>query len=162
MIVSVHALFSHNDKIGSKIIAKGSKHLEPSMPETSHTSVLINGRWVHEATGDGVHVRSYDLWKTEHIETGRIDLGTRDYQEIADQYRKINDKEYDYLGVFYLGICVALYWGRELPKVNKWQSNDKFFCCEVLGYLTNKDYRISCPVQILGELWREHGGTLQS
>lgn len=153
MRVSVHALFSYNGKIGSKIIANGTKHLAPEKPKTSHTAVLVNERWVHEATGDGVHIRSYDLWKTEHTEVTRIELPEMEYQDLADQFRKINDLDYDYLGVIYLGLCIIpTFIGKPLPKENKWASDDKYFCCEVLGYLTNRDYSMYSPIQILKEL----------
>lgn len=159
MIVTVHALFSHNDMIGSKIISKGSKHFCPDMPETSHVSVLINGRWVHEATGAGVNVLSYDLWKTIHTEVGRVQLKNREYQEIADQFRLIKGKKYDYPGVFFLGLCVIpTFIGLPLPSKNLVESRDKYFCCEVLGYLTGHYYGMSCPVQIFDKLVKEPNG----
>ena len=159
MIVTVHALFSHNEMIGSRIISKGSKHLAPDLPETSHVSVLINNRWVHEATGAGVKIYSYDLWKTRHTEVGRIQLKNRQYQEIADQFRQIQDKKYDYPGVFFLGICIIpTFIGLPLPKKNLWQSDKKFFCCEVLGYLTGQCYGMSTPVQIFDKLRKDPNG----
>jgi hypothetical protein len=159
MIVTVHALFSHNDMIGSKIISKGSKHLAPDMPETSHVSVLVNERWVHEATGAGVKIYSYDLWKTVHTEVGRVKLEDRQYQEIADQFRLIKDKKYDYPGVFFLALCIVpTYFGLPLrPEKNLCESKDKFFCCEVLGFLTNMYYGMSAPVQIFSKLKKIYG-----
>lgn len=159
MIVTVHALFSYNDLIGSRIISLGSKHLAPTMPKTSHVAVLINGRWVHEATGAGVNVISYDKWKTIHTEVGRVQLKDREYQEIADQFRHIKDKKYDYPGVFFLGLCIIpTFIGFKLPKTNLLESKDKYFCCEVLGYLTGQYYGMSCPVQILDKLTKESHG----
>jgi len=159
MIVSVDALFSRNNKIGSKLIAKGTKHLESAIPETSHVSVLINKRWIHEATGAGVKVISYDLWKTIHTEVNRIQLSNREYQEIADQFRLIKDKNYDYPGIFFLGICIIpTFIGIPLPKKNLWESTNRYFCCEVLGYLTNKYYGMSAPCQILAKLLKDSNG----
>jgi len=156
MIVTVHALFSHNNMIGSKIIAHGSAHLEPNMPKTSHVAVLINERWVHESTGNnGVAVISYDKWKSIHKEVARVQLKSREYQEIADRYREIQKKDYDYLGVLYLGLCIIpTFLGFKLLKRNMWQSKTRYFCCEVLGYLTGQDYSMCSPVQILGMLSR--------
>lgn len=153
MIVSVHALFSYNDKIGSQIIAKGSKHLAADKPLTSHVAILINNRWVHEATGAGVHISSYEKWATVHQEVAKIELEPREYQEIADRFRLIQGKKYDYLGVFFLGLCVIpTFIGFKLPKKNKWESKNKYFCCEVLGYLTGLYYGMSCPNQIMASL----------
>jgi hypothetical protein len=158
MIVTVHALFSYNKLIGSKLIYKGTKHLAPMLNvKTSHTAVLVNERWVHESTGhSGVRVISYDLWKQINIEVGRVKLENREYQEIADEYRKIKDKEYDYPGVIYLGLCIIpTFFGLKLPKKNKWESPNKYFCCEVLGKLTGKYYGMSAPIQILESLKNE-------
>lgn len=153
MIVTVDALFSYSSKIGGKIIANGSAHLAPHLPKTSHTALLINGRWVHEATGAGVNVISYEKWSQIHQEVGRVPLAAREYQEIADQFRLIRGKKYDYMGVFFLGLCVIpTFIGLPLPKKNLWESKNKYFCCEVLGYLTDMYYGMSCPNQIFEKL----------
>lgn len=158
MIVTIHALFSHNKLIGSKIIAEGTRHLASNVPKCSHTALLINGRWVHEATGSGVHVMSYEVWSKQHNEVARVQLESREYQEVADEFRKIQDSDYDYLGVIYLGLCVIpTFFGKKLPKENKWQSSDKYFCCEVLGYLTSQDYDMCSPIQILSILKEKYG-----
>jgi len=155
MVVSVHAIFSHNHLIGSKLIANGTKHLAQSLNvKASHTAVLINERWVHESTGhSGVRVISYDLWKQINTEVGRVQLESREYQEIADEFRKIKDKNYDYPGVIYLGLCIVpTFFGLKLPEKNKWESPNRFFCCEVLGKLTGQYYGMSSPIQILDKL----------
>jgi len=154
MVVKVHALFSHNNMIGSKVISNGSKHLEPNLPKISHVAILINERWVHESTGHtGVHVVSYDLWKQHHTEVYRIELKSREYQEIANKYREIKTKKYDYLGVLWLALCIIpTFFKFQMPSHNQWQDKNKYFCCEVLGYMTGQDYSMCCPNQILGKL----------
>jgi hypothetical protein len=161
MIVTVHALFSASNKIGAKVISLGSSHLAPSIkPSPSHTAVLVNNRWVHESTGhSGVSVLSYDIWETLHTEVGRIELEPRPYQEIANMYREIKGKKYDYLGVFFLGLCIVpTFLGFKLPKKNLWEAGDKYFCCEVLGYLTAEYYGMCSPVQIMAKLIKDQHG----
>lgn len=158
MKVSTHALFSHNHMIGSKIISKGSKHLDKTLPEISHVSLLVNERWVHEATGAGVKIYSYDKWSTVHTEVARVQLETREYQDIANQYRKIIDSNYDYAGVFFLGLCIIpTFIGLPLPKYNLWESKNKYFCCEVLGYMTNQYYGMCPPNMILHNMRNKYG-----
>ncbi len=155
MIVAVDALFSHNHMIGSKMIANGTSFLSPKMPKTSHVAILINKRWVHESTGhSGVQVMSYDLWSKYHTEVYRVGLPDMEYQTVADLFRSILGKKYDYLGVFYLGLRIAakLIFNLNIPEENKWESSNKFFCCEVLGYLVDKNYDMMAPVQILESL----------
>lgn len=153
MVVTVHALFSHNKMIGSRVIAEGTHHLAPKMPKISHVAVLINGRWVHEATGSGVHIVSYDKWQAVHTEVARVQLQDKEYQVIADQFRLIKDKKYDYPGVLFLALAIIpTFIGLPLPKKNLWHSKNKYFCCEVLGFLTDRDYSMAAPVQILDSL----------
>lgn len=160
MVVSVHALFSKNDLIGSRLISCGTKHLSPSINNTpSHTALLVNNRWVHESTGhSGVRVISYDKWKEINKEVDRVYLFDKEYQEIADEYRKIKDKDYDYLGVVFLGICIFLSLFRfKIPNKNPLENSNKYYCCEVLGYLTNEDYDMMAPNQILALLYKKYG-----
>lgn len=156
--MSVHALFSTGPKIGAKIIAAGTAHLAPTCPKVSHTALLVQERWVHEATGAGVHVSSYDSWSKVHKEVARVELAPREYQEIADKFRAIQGKKYDYLGVLYLSWRVFLnFFGATIPARNAWESSRKYFCCEVLAKLTSKYYGMKAPIQILQELRSQNG-----
>lgn len=154
MIVSLDAIFSVNSKIGSKIIANGSAHLAPNCPKTSHTALLVNKRWVHESTGhSGVAVLSVDNWSKQHTLVAQVSLAPREYQEIAGEFRRIQGRSYDYLGVFYLGIWIFLsFFGATLPAKNMWQDKSKYFCCEALAAMTGHDYSMMAPVQILAKL----------
>lgn len=161
MIVTVDALFSKSNKIGARIISAGTAHLASNIkPSPSHTALLVNGRWVHESTGKaGVSVISYDKWQTLHKETARISLSSREYQEIADEYRKMLGKKYDYLGISFFGLAIIpTFFGFKLPKINKWESPNRYFCCEVLGKLTGHYYGMSAPVQILAKLLKDPNG----
>lgn len=163
MIVTVDALFSSSPKIGARIISGGTTHLAPNIKEApSHVALLVNGRWVHESTGKaGVAVISYDLWSKLHKEVARVPLPDREYQEIADQYRKIKGKKYDYLGITFFAIALIpsffayhIFGAKNfmLPKVNRFQNPNKYFCCEALGSLLGKCYSMRAPVQVLSEL----------
>lgn len=154
MIVAVHALFSSNNMIGSKIIAKGTKHLARGTEECSHTAELVQNRWVHESTmHSGVRVISYDVWSKVNTEVARVELTPRPYQELADRYRQIKGKKYDWLGILFFTLAVIpTFIGFKLPKKNLLEDKNKYFCCEVLGHLTGKAYSMMSPIQILKEL----------
>lgn len=159
MIVTVHALFSSNKLIGSRAISIGTKHLAPDIaPTPSHVAILINNRWVHESTGSsGIRVVSYEKWSEINNETGYVTLLQRDYQEIADMFRLLQNKKYDFGGLLYLALWVgASFFGVKIPSKNKFQSKNRYFCCEVLGKLLNKDYGMKAPVQIFKELKDEY------
>jgi hypothetical protein len=153
MIVSVSALFSCSPKLGAKIISKSTAHLAPGLPLVSHTALLIQDRWVHEATGSGVSVCSYDKWSLKHAEVARVSLAPKEYGEIADKFRVIRGKKYDYLGLFYLGFWVFLsFFGATIPVKNLLESRKKYFCCEAVAYLTGCNYSMCTPNQILSRL----------
>jgi hypothetical protein len=154
MVVTLDAIFSHNDMIGSKIIANGTKHLAKRQAPCSHTALLVNKRWVHESTmKSGVRVISYDAWSTVNTEVARAELKPRSYQEIADLFRDIKGRGYDWLGItFFTLAIIPTFVGFKLPKKNLLQDKNKYFCCEVLGYLTRRCYSMMSPVQIAKEL----------
>lgn len=154
MVVSVHAIFSKNNLIGSKIIAKGTKHLAKTEKECSHVAVLINNRWVHESTlKTGVRVISYPEWCKINTEVERVQLTPREYQEIANEYRKIQKKKYDKMGLLFMALCMPFtFLGFELPKKNYLESLNRYFCCEVLGFLTGRYYSMMAPIQILKDM----------
>lgn len=157
MQVTVHAIFSHNDKIGSKVICHGTHHLAKNEPLCSHTALLVNERWVHESTGhSGVRIISIDLWKTLNKEVARVPLKDMLYQDLANHFRSIKDKKYDYMGIlFFCFAIIPTFIGFKLPKKNLLESPDKYFCCEVLGYLTGQYYGMSAPIQVMKLLLTE-------
>lgn len=150
MIVTIDALFSKKDKIGSHIISRGTKHLA-DVPECSHVAMLVNGRWVHESTmKTGVTIVSYDLWKKINIEVERVFLFETDYQLIANCYRRIKGKKYDWLGITFFALAIIpTFFGLKLPKKNLFEDKNKYFCSEVFGYLTGMYYSMMAPCQIL-------------
>lgn len=154
MIVSVHALFSTSNKIGSHIIAKGSHHLAKDVPECSHIAVLVNRRWVHESTmKTGVQVISYDKWKMLHTEVDRVKIDDMEYQIVADCFRDMLKKKYDWPGiVFFVLVIPFTLIGFKMPKRNLLENKNKYFCCEVLGSLKKAYYSMMAPCQILRSL----------
>lgn len=159
MKVDVHYLFSRNKKIGSKLISWGTKHLQPEISDTpSHIAILINNRWVHESTLDsGVRVISYTKWLeiNEEIDKIQCPIGPRDYSEIKTIFKEIKGNKYDYLGVTYLGISLGAnkFLGTSIPETNKWESKDKYFCCEAVEKLTGlNSTSMKAPVQLMVEL----------
>lgn len=153
MIVTVHAIFSKNELIGSKIIAKGTKHLANER-ECSHVAVLINNRWVHESTlKTGVRVISYPEWSKINKEVERVELEPREYSDIANECRALLKKKYDKLGLIFMALCMPFtFIGFRLPKRNLLESKNKYFCCEFLGKLTGRYYSMMAPIQILADL----------
>lgn len=156
MKVKVHYLFSKNHKIGSKFICWGTKHLV-KQEECSHIAILVNNRWVFESTLEtGVRIVSYSKWKEINIEIDKIPCiqTHREYSEVKKIFKDIQNKKYDWPGILYLGFYIFLnkYFKINIPKINKWQNNDKYFCCEAVEKLTGiNSTEMRVPIQILEE-----------
>jgi len=161
MEVKVHYLFSNNNKIGSKIISWGTKHLTDREDVPSHVAILVNNRWVHESTLEsGVRVISYKKWLEINKEVAKVPCKQekRNYSEIKTIFREIKDKDYDYLGVCYLGLALGAnkLADIEIPKDNKWEDKNKYFCCEAVEKLTGvESTSMDSPVQVLDRLCKD-------
>lgn len=158
MKVKVHYLFSRNKKIGSRLIAWGTGHLQDVPTTPSHIAVLVNERWVHESTLEtGVRVISYSKWLEINEEVAKIPCAQvyREYSEIKTIYKGIKDKKYDWLGVTYFGCKIGLnkFFGTKIPSKNKWEDPNKYFCCEAAAILTGiSDSSMKAPVDMMVEL----------
>lgn len=159
MQVSVDFLFSHNSElIGSRFISWGTKHLSKhNKTSPSHVAILVNNRWVHEATiNNGVRVISIETWQKYFNEVARVNYSkSMDYSVIKNELKLIKNKRYDWLGVIYLGLCVAAnkILKIPIPKKNILESKNKFFCCEVIEKITNNYYGMHTPTQILSKYY---------
>lgn len=155
--VEVHYLFSKNKKIGSWIIRKGTAFLAPEIKETpSHVAILIQNKWVVESVlEDGFRVIPYSKFKTINTVQHKV----RCVQEwtmtqIKDLFKPLKHQKYDYAGVIYFGIRIALKLLLGIPKPvkNRWHSKNRYFCSEVVGKMTGTSYEMTAPVELLREV----------
>lgn len=154
--IKLEYLFSKNDKIGSKLIRWGTKHLSdiPKDRVPSHVALLINERWVLESTLEkGVSVDTWKNWLQRNKVTGRYEcFQERDYRAIKAGFKVMKGKSYDWLGVLYFSWRILLDILRlaKIPKDNPWESDDRFFCSEVVADLLELgDAGMTSPVQIM-------------
>lgn len=157
--VSVHYLFSKNSKIGSKIISWGTKHLHPEVEDTpSHVAILVDERWVIESTLDsGVRVIPYKKWRGINKEVAKVPCRQPwTFPEIKKLFKPLKDKKYDYKGVTYFGLRLAANkaFKTEIPKKNKWETKNRYFCCEVMARMTGVDYQMTAPVGVMVNVQR--------
>ena len=155
--VKLHYLFSKNKKIGSRLIAWGTKHRYPELKDIpSHVAILIDEKWVFESTLEsGVRVIGYKKWLEINTQVEKIPCTQdRTYEEVKDMFKSIKDLKYDWMGVLYLGLNLVpnKLFGRKLPENNPWASDSKYFCCEVMSKLTGIDYEMSSPVDVMVEI----------
>lgn len=155
MIVKVRYLFSRNDKIGSKLISWAGSKLSSLDNVPSHVAILINNKWVLESTLDkNVRVIGYEAWSKINEELYTVDGGERDFTEIKNFYKELEGHKYDWGGIAYYAIMFTLFYlfNLKMPTDNKFESENKYFCCEVVGKLNNINYSMTAPVQVYEEL----------
>jgi hypothetical protein len=158
MEVTVHYLFSNNHLIGSRAIVWGTNHLyeldNKGIP--SHVAILINEKWVLESTlNTGVRVEGYSKWLSHNNEVAKIECKEQRYwEDIKIMFKETKDQKYDWAGVIYLGIWLAInkVTGLDLPSDNAIHNEDKYFCCEVMAKMTGLDYQMTPPVKIMVDL----------
>ena len=136
--------------VGSRIIAWGTKGLEPELEPCSHLCIILKKTLVIESTmTDGVRIIPYSHWIKENEVVHAFDkpYEGRLSQYIPELMDKIWGKKYDCLGIVYFSWRVALwrFLRRPLPKVNKWDNPDKRFCVEIFG---NK-LSMTSPIQMV-------------
>jgi len=159
--VKVQYLFSNNPElIGSKAIVWGTRHMYSELELSqipSHVAILIDEKWVFESTlRTGVRVEGYKKWKTHNNEVAKIDCTKEEryYEDIKELFKELKGQKYDWYGVIYLGLQLIKQKiiGGDLPSENKWQSNNKYFCCEVMAKMTGLDYQMTSPVKVMMDL----------
>ena len=155
MKVRINYLFSRNQKVGSKIISWAGSKLVNLDKNPSHVALLIKDKWVFESTLDsGIRIIGYKEWSNINEELAKIDGGERDFSEIKDLYKKLEGCKYDWSGIIYYAIRFSIKYllNIRIPKTNIFDSKGKYFCCEVIGKLNNKNYSMSHPAEIYVEL----------
>ena len=158
MEVTVDYLFSKNKNgaIGSEIIIQGTRLLAPELPKDevpSHVAILVNNRWVFESTLEhGVKRIEYSKWLEKNTVIKKVPcLKTWDLSNIIQIFKDIRDKKYDYPAITYFSWRMLLFiiFKKKLPSVNRFNSEDKYFCCEAVGKMTGCDYQMTAPVVLM-------------
>jgi len=152
--IKVHYLFSRNEKIGSFIIRKSTAVFEPTVNETpSHVALLLDDKWVIESTLEtGFRIIGYKKWLELNEELYKIPCEQEwTMVGIKEHYKPLKGKKYDYPGVLYFSWRVILYllFRISKPKKNRFNHDNKYFCCEVISRMTGISYEMTAPVELL-------------
>lgn len=155
MKVAIDYVFSKNKKIGSKVISFGTKFLQKdkSLITPSHVAILVNNRWVIEAVvNGGFRVIPYSKWLEINQELYKIAIHS-DYtfDKIKAKFKALIGKKYDYAGVLYFAYRILLFvlFKLPIPKFNKLDRGNRYFCTEVVAEFTNNHNSMISPIQLL-------------
>ncbi len=155
-------LFTNNDLIGSKLISEFTRKSWQSRNRTaSHTGVLFFGLIVvHSNATNGVHIEPFYSFKKKNKIVCALrratDKRTRNQAEIIfEKYcKQAYGKSYDYAGVVYFTYRIILerVFKLPLPKVNKWENPDKWFCDELMEIELGRDISMTTPNELMLEM----------
>lgn len=159
--MKVDYLFSRNEKIGSKLIAWGSSlfpdhttMLNGNIP--SHVAVLLNDTFVIEAVASqGVRIIPYTEWLKHNELLFEIPCRAKNTMETVQELLfEMYGKKYDWLGIlFFTHAMIENYlFGTILPKTNKWEREDYFFCTEFAARLKGYNYSMTTPAKMCNDL----------
>lgn len=153
---SLHYLWSKKDRWGSKLISWASNETTPLENTPAHVALLVNEKWVFESTySKNVSCISYKRWKEINIETHILKCNQeRDYDEVKKVFKDIKGKNYDWLGICYFIWRFLLFFAfkTSMPKKNKWEDPNAYFCCEAVGKITGSNYSMKTPAELYLEL----------
>lgn len=151
-------IFSYNNKLGSTLIRLGSFLFDSSNltweNTPSHTALLLNNYWVIESVMlGGVRIIPYDNWKKINVEVASIVV----IPEICPEnlLLEVWGRKYDYLALlwFVKAVICSKILNTEVPSINKFESEDKYFCTELVGRSLNmEDYSMTTPAKLLTKL----------
>lgn len=155
-------IFSRNDKLGSKAIAWGSSLFSEHITNLekdkipSHVAVLLNDTFVIEAvlTG-GVRIIPISEWLKHNELLYKIPHNPENTAEsIKELLFEMYGKKYDWAGITYFAWSMIQYYlfGTSLPKSNKWEREDYFFCTEFAARLTGYNYSMTTPAKLCNDL----------
>jgi len=159
--MKVEYLFSRNDKLGSRLICWAAKYEELELAQPpSHIGILINDTWVIESTFfTGVRIIPYWKWRQKNLQLHRIPCWqtNRRSKEVLATLLNVWGKGYDWKGITYFAYKYLrlILFGEKLPKQNKWQRPNKYFCTEYAALLTGEDFAMKSPAKICNEWLKE-------
>ncbi len=132
----------------------------------SHMAIVFDEKLVFHSNFKGIHIEWFETFKRDNEIVLEIDIKTdlyneeKTYQSIITAY---DGKGYDYLGLVYLiykGFMHKLF-NKSLPTDNKWASNNKYFCIEIIKLFEQIDIdtnvEVSTPYQIYKLLKEKYG-----
>ena len=157
--MKIQYVFSRNKKCGSKLIAWGSSlftthvtNLKNGIP--SHVAVLLDERLVVESVlTSGVRIVPYKKWASFNEELYRVDR-TKKGECMNCLLNEMWGKKYDWFGITYFAYSILkhLIFQSELPKVNKWERENYFFCTEFAARLDGYNYSMTTPAKMCNDL----------
>lgn len=159
----IRYVFSRNQKYGSKLISWAGGLLVKDLEKLpSHGCILIEFSdsyegIIFESTFDsGVRLVPFSAWLTHneicYIITPKVQP---DRNKVLSIISRVWGKKYDFPGILYFALCFIRFilFKKCFPKINKWSSENKYFCLEAMFEITNYEKSgMATPAKMCSDL----------
>lgn len=151
----IYSRSKSNKMIVSRAISLFTKEKEDKLEHVpSHMALVFGQTFMVEAVGGaGVRInflptflKSNDIVEVFEYKRGPS-IGLCDSKLIIEASLKYHGLKYDYRGVLWFAFYIIRKWlfGIKLPKSNKWEGINRFFCSELMEFIDSRDYETSDP-----------------
>lgn len=148
--------------MGSKIISYFTRKEWQKRKDTpSHTAILFFDKIVfHSNMGKGVHVEPFVTFKKKNKIINSLKKTNRELTyakawELFETYAiKTWGSEYDKMGILYFAWRQFLnyFFKVDMPKHNKWEDPDDWFCDELLEEELDRDISMTSPNELMMQM----------
>ena len=162
--MSIKFIYSNNNKIGSRIISGATRMPGDKLSDVpSHFSVLVWDWIVIESTlTKGFYIKPYVTFEKQNkilkvIKPINASFSKDLARKIKDIANKRMGSKYDFRGAIYIGFRQLLNtcFGFRMPKENKWDRKNRYFCNEVFGLLFNEDMSMDHPNSLMRKMSKD-------
>ena len=138
---------------GSKLISWSTGKLHPEIDGCSHVAIRMGDLVLESTLSRGVDIVPYSIWIKNHrvVHAFECSVDRNITSMINTGLKYTYDKGYDYMGILFFAwrMLGFLLFKKSLPVVNRWHSDNKFFCVEVIGKVIGEDYQMMSPIQLV-------------
>lgn len=143
---------------GSTLIKWGTGKLCPDLKPCSHVAIKIDNIILESTMTRGVSIVPYLYWiKNQRVVHAFRCPENRDAGNVLElAVKSTYGKKYDYAGILFFTwrMLGFLLLKRPLPKINRLHHSSRYFCIELISFITNEDYSMTSPIQLV-ERWKD-------
>ena len=149
---------SRNFKVGSSLISWGTGKLHPQLKPCSHVGLKLGPLIIESTLTSGVQIVPYLDWikHQEVVYAFKCPTERKAIDVIDKVFKSSWGKSYDYLGILYFTwrMLGFILFKRPLARKNRWQSNKRYFCVEIIERITGQSYQMTSPIQLVNT-WKQ-------
>jgi len=143
--------------MGSRLISWAAKFEGLDIEKRpSHVAVLVDNIWVIESTmTTGVRIIPYWRWRELNEQLYKIQYSEVfiDSRSVLSRLLTVWGRGYDWVGILYFAYRYLrlIVFRDKLPRRNRLQDRNRYFCTEFISTLTGEDLSMKSPAKICND-----------